>query len=98
MSADIIDMKKKIIKKGKKKLTDYQQRELIYDELLDVTEEIQEEVTIPNMITALQQFTCDLAYDTAPSNTVATSMLLGIINHRLHHIMEEENEDVPSNI
>ena len=92
MSADIIDMKKKIIKKGKKRLTEYQQKELIYDELLDVTEEIQEEVTIPNMITALQQFTCDLAYDTAPTSTTATHLLLDIINHRLHHIMEQEDE------
>ena len=85
MSADIIDMKKK-------RLTEYQQKELIYDELLDVTEEIQEEVTIPNMITALQQFTCDLAYDTAPTSTTATHLLLDIINHRLHHIMEQEDE------
>jgi hypothetical protein len=45
------------------------------------------------MIETLQHFICDLTYDTAPSNAVATSMLLGIINHKLGHIIEEENEN-----
>jgi hypothetical protein len=93
MSADIINMKKKIIKKGKKRLIDRKQSELIYNELLDLCEDLQEEVTIPNMVETLQHFICDLAYDTAPSNAVATGMLLGIINHKLGHIIEEENED-----
>ena len=93
MSADIINMKNKIIKKGKKRLTDRKQCLLFYDELLDLSEDLYEEVTIPNMVETLQHFICDLAYDTAPSNAVATSMLLGIINHKLGHIIEEENED-----
>ena len=35
MSADIIDMNKKTIKRGKKKLSTEKQCELIYDRLLD---------------------------------------------------------------
>ena len=44
------------------------------------------------MIMAMQMQTADLAYDTAPSNTVATSMLLEVINMKLRMEMEEGEE------
>ena len=59
MSADIIDMNKKTIKRGKKKLSTEKQCELIYDRLLDLSEELQDTVTIPNMVISLQQFVCE---------------------------------------
>ena len=86
MSADIIDMNKKTIKRGKKKLSTEKQCELVYDRLLDLSEELQDTVTIPNMVISLQQFVCELAYDTA-------HMLLGIIAHRLEHEVELEQLD-----
>ena len=45
------------------------------------------------MISALQMTTSDLAYDTAPSPSVATSMLLEIINMKLRMVTEKEFED-----
>jgi hypothetical protein len=41
----------------------------------------------------MQMQTADLAYDTAPSHTVATSMLLEIINMKLRMETEEEFAD-----
>tara|TARA_R100000322_G_scaffold162186_1_gene124662 strand:- start:408 stop:701 length:294 start_codon:yes stop_codon:yes gene_type:complete len=93
MSADIIDMNKKTIKRGKKKLSTEEQCELLYDRLLNLSEELQDTVTIPNMVIGLQQFVCQLAYDTAPSNATASHMLLGIIAHRLEHEVELEQLD-----
>ena len=93
MSADIIDMNKKTIKKGKKKLSTEKQCELIYDRLLDLSEELQDTVTIPNMVISVHQVVCELAYDTAPSNATASHMLLGIIAHRLEHEVELEQLD-----
>ena len=93
MSADIIDMNKKTIKRGKKKLSTEEQCELLYDRLLNLSEELQDTVTIPNMVISLQQFACELAYDTAPSNATASHILLSIITHRLEHEMEFEQLD-----
>ena len=45
------------------------------------------------MIIAMQMQTADLAYDTAPSDAVATSMLLEIINMKLRMITEKEFAD-----
>jgi len=45
------------------------------------------------MVISLQQFVCELAYDTAPSNATASHMLLGIIAHRLEHEVELEQLD-----
>ena len=74
----------------KRPLSDDDQVMLDRDKMLDLFDEIQEKVTIPNTIIATQLLVTDLAFDTAPSNTVASSMLLDIINHRLRIEVEEE--------
>ena len=74
----------------KRPLGDEEQITLVRDKMLDLFDEIQEKVTIPNTIIATQLLVTDLAFDTAPSNTVAASMLLDIINHRLRIEVEEE--------
>lgn len=77
----------------KRPLGDEEQINLVTEKMLDLFEEIQEKVTIPNTIIGAQLLVTDLAFDTAPSNTVASSMLLDIINHRLRHEVEKEHED-----
>jgi Glu-tRNA(Gln) amidotransferase subunit E-like FAD-binding protein len=85
---------KKVVKlDDKRQLRDDEQIDLVRDKVLDLFDEIHEKVTIPNTIIAMQVLVTDLAFDTAPSNTVATSMLLDIINHRLRHEVEKEHED-----
>ena len=74
----------------KRPLSDDEQIMLVRDKMLDLFDEIQKKVTIPNTIIATQLLVTDLAFDTAPSNTVAASMLLDIINHRLRIEVEEE--------
>ena len=74
----------------KRPLSDDEQVILVRDKMLDLFDEIQEKVTIPNTIIATQLLVTDLAFDTAPSNTVAASMLLDIINHRLRMEVEVE--------
>ena len=74
----------------KRPLSDDKQIMLVRDKMLDLFDEIQEKVTIPNTIIATQLLVTDLAFDTAPSNTVAASMLLDIINHRLRMEVEVE--------
>lgn len=74
----------------KRPLSDDEQVTLVTDKMLDLFEEIQHKVTIPNTIIGTQLLVTDLAFDTAPSNTVAASMLLDIINHRLRMEVEEE--------
>ena len=74
----------------KRPLSDDEQIMLVRDKMLELFDEIQEKVTIPNTIIATQLLVTDLAFDTAPSNTVAASMLLDIINHRLRIEVEEE--------
>ena len=83
--------KLKVVKlDDKRPLGDDEQITLVRDKMLDLFDEIQEKVTIPNTIIATQLLVTDLAFDTAPSNTVAASMLLDIINHRLRMEVEEE--------
>ena len=83
--------KLKVVKlDDKRPLSDDEQIMLVRDKMLDLFDEIQEKVTIPNTIIATQLLVTDLAFDTAPSNTVASSMLLDIINHRLRIEVEEE--------
>jgi Glu-tRNA(Gln) amidotransferase subunit E-like FAD-binding protein len=85
---------KKVVKlDDKRQLRDDEQIDLVRDKVLDLFDEIHEKVTIPNTIIAMQVLVTDLAFDTAPSNTVASSMLLAIINHRLSHEVEKEHED-----
>ena len=76
-----------------RKLNDESQIDLAREYIFDVFEELQDRVDIPNMISALQMTTSDLAYDTAPSPSVATSMLLEIINMKLRMVTEKEFED-----
>ena len=84
--------KLKVVKlDDKRPLGDAEQVELVSDKILDLFDEIQDKVTIPNTIIAVQLLVTDLAFDTAPSNTVASSMLLDIINHRLRKEVEKEN-------
>jgi len=59
-----------------RKLNDEGQIDLAREYIIDMFEELQERVSVPNMIMAMQMQTTDLAYDTAPSHNVATSMLL----------------------
>ena len=83
--------KLKVVKlDDKRPLGDDEQINLVRDKVLDLFDEIQEKGTIPNTIIATQLLVTDLAFDTAPSNTVAASMLLDIINHRLRIEVEEE--------
>ena len=83
--------KLKVVKlDDKRPLGDEEQITLVRDKMLDLFDEIQEKVTIPNTIIATKLLVTDLAFDTAPSNTVAASMLLDIINHRLRIEVEEE--------
>ena len=83
--------KLKVVKlDDKRPLSDDEQINLVRDKMLDLFDEIHEKVTIPNTIIGVQLLVTDLAFDTAPSNTVASSMLLDIINHRLRIEVQEE--------
>ena len=86
--------KLKVVKlDDKRPLGDEEQINLVTEKMLDLFEEIQEKVTIPNTIIGSQLLVTDLAFDTAPSNTVASSMLLDIMNHRLRNEVAKEIED-----
>ena len=76
-----------------RKLNDEGQIDLAREYIIDMFEELQNRVSVPNMIMAMQMQTADLAYDTAPSHTVATSMLLEIINMKLRMETEKEFAD-----
>ena len=83
--------KLKVVKlDDKRPLGDDEQVMLVRDKMLDLFDEIHNKATIPNTIIGVQLLVTDLAFDTAPSNTVAASMLLDIINHRLRIEVEEE--------
>ena len=73
-----------------RKLNDEGQIDLAKEYIMDMFEELQDRVSVPNMVMAMQMATSDLAYDTAPSHNVATSMLLEVINMKLR--METEKE------
>ena len=77
-----------------RKLNDEGQIDLAREYIIDMFDELKNRVSVPNMIMAMQMQTADLAYDTAPSNTVATSMLLEVINMKLRMKMEEGKEDL----
>ena len=76
-----------------RKLNDEGQIDLAKEYINDMFEELQNRVSEPNMILAMQMETTDLAYDTAPSHNVATSMLLGVINMKLRMETEKEFAD-----
>ena len=76
-----------------KPLSDSGQIALVRDKLLDLSEELSEKVTIPNMVQAIQLFNCQLAFDTAPSNACATNILLSCITTKLDAITEKEFEE-----
>ena len=76
-----------------RKLNDEGQIDLAREYIIDMFEELQDRVSVPNMVMAMQMQTADLAYDTAPSHTVATSMLLEVINMKLRMETEKEFED-----
>ena len=76
-----------------RKLNDEGQIDLAREYIIDMFEELQDRVSVPNMIMAMQMQTTDLAYDTAPSHNVATSMLLGVINMKLRMETEKEFAD-----
>ena len=76
-----------------RKLNDEGQIDLAREYIFDVFEELKDRVDIPNMISALQMTTSDLAYDTAPSPNVATSMLLEVINMKLRMETAKEFAD-----
>ena len=76
-----------------RKLNDEGQIDLAREYIIDMFEELQDRVSVPNMIMAMQMQTTDLAYDTAPSNNVATSMLLEVINMKLRMETEKEFTD-----
>jgi len=77
-----------------RKLNDEGQIDLAREYIIDMFDELKNRVSVPNMIMAMQMQTADLAYDTAPSNTVATSMLLEVINMKLRMEMEEGKENL----
>ena len=77
----------------KRKLNDEGQIDLAREYIIDMFDELKNRVSVPNMIMAMQMQTADLAYDTAPSNTVATSMLLEVINMKLRMETEKEFAD-----
>ena len=84
----------KVIKlKRKKSLTSIEQMALARDKLLDATEEVSDKVSVPNMVKALQHFTCELAFDTAPNHLIAVHLLQQIINYHLTEILDEQLEE-----
>jgi|TARA_A100001515_G_scaffold106430_1_gene87219 hypothetical protein len=76
-----------------RKLNDEGQIDLAREYIIDMFEELKDRVSVPNMIMAMQMQTADLAYDTAPSHNVATSMLLEVINMKLRMETEKEFAD-----
>ena len=76
-----------------RKLNDEGQIDLAREYINDMFEELPDRVSVPNMIMAMQMQTTDLAYDTAPSHNVATSMLLEVIKMKLRMETEKEFTD-----
>ena len=76
-----------------RKLNDEGQIDLAKEYIMDMFEELHDRVSVPNMIVAMQMETTDLAYGTAPSSNVATSMLLEVINMKLRMETEKEFAD-----
>ena len=80
--------RKKIARLGK-----VQQMALVREKLLDLCEDSQEQVTVPNMVKALQHFVCELAFDTAPNHLIATHLLHQIINYHVTEILEGQEKE-----
>ena len=76
-----------------RKLNDEGQIDLAREYIIDMFVELQDRLSVPNMVMAMQMQTTDLAYDTAPSHNVATSMLLEVINMKLRMETEKEFAD-----
>ena len=76
-----------------RKLNDEGQIDLAREYIIDMFEKLQDRVSVPNMVMAMQMQTTDLAYDTAPSPNVATSMLLEVINMKLRMETAKEFAD-----
>ena len=76
-----------------RKLNDEGQIDLAKEYIMDMFDELQDRVSVPNMVIAMQMETTHLAYGTAPSHTVATSMLLEVINMKLRMETEKEFAD-----
>ena len=81
------------LKPKNKPLSDNGQIELVRDKLLDLSEELAERVTIPNMVQAIKLFNCKLDFDTAPSNACATNIMLSCITSKLDAVTEKEFEE-----
>ena len=75
------------------KLDKVQQMALVREKLLDVTEEMSERVTVPNVVKSLQHFVCELAFDTAPNHLIAVHLLHQIINYHVTEILDEQLEE-----
>lgn len=78
--------------KLKKKSTE-EQIQYARQKLFDVCEDVQNDVTVQNMLFALGTFICDLAFDTAPDPKIATHIILTSISDRLwdQHINIDES-------
>ena len=74
-------------------LSNVQQMALVREKLLDLCEDRQEQVSVPNMVKALQHFVCELAFDTAPNELIATHLLHQIINYHVTEILEEQEKE-----
>ena len=74
-------------------LSNVQQMALVREKLLDLCEDSQEQVSVPNMVKALQHFVCELAFDTAPNELIATHLLHQIINYHVTEILEEQEKE-----
>ena len=75
------------------KLDNVQQMALVREKLLDVTEEMSDKITVPNMVKSLQHFVCELAFDTAPNELIATHLLHQIINYHVEEILEQQEKE-----
>jgi hypothetical protein len=75
------------------KLDNVQQMALVREKLLDITEEMSDKITVPNMVKSLQHFVCELAFDTAPNELIATHLLHQIINYHMEEILEEQERE-----
>lgn len=68
--------------KLKKKSTE-EQIQYAREKLLNVCTDVQDDVTVQNMLFALGTFLCDLAFDTSPNPKIATHIILHSISDRL---------------
>jgi len=75
------------------KLDNVQQMALVREKLLDVTEEMMDKITVPNMVKSLQHYVCELAFDAAPNELIATHLLHQIINYHVEEILEEQERE-----